>query len=119
MKQAEKVDLVKERYLPHCSFYHEHGMPEDMEKLVMSVGYQRGSITEHECFSCGKKEVYYYLPQMSESEKKRYTELVLETLDDDAKEMIPDWRIQDDLFVLYICDNCKTWFIDERWSDGH
>ena len=42
--------LVKERYLPHCSFYHEHGMPEDMEKLVMSVGYQRGSITEHQCF---------------------------------------------------------------------
>lgn len=116
MKQAEKVDLVKEKYLPHCSFYHEHGMPEDMEKLVMSVGYQRGSITEHECFSCGKKEVYYYLPQMSEGEKTLYADLIQKVL---SEEETPRWRIEEDLYILYLCHECGTWFVDERWSDGH
>ena len=120
MKQAEKVDLTKEKYLLHCSyFFHHGGMSEPMKRLTISAEYQHGGITEHECFSCGKKEVYYYLPQMSKSEKTLYADLVQGALSEEEKEYAPCWRVEEDLYVLYLCHKCKMWFVDERWSDGH
>jgi histidinol phosphatase-like PHP family hydrolase len=112
-----KLKLKPEKYLTHCSFYHEHGMPEDMKKLVMSAEYQRGGITEHECFSCETK-VHYYLPELTKEERRLYADLVWETFEE-GKEVSPKWRIEEDLYVMYLCHSCGTWFIDERWSDIH
>jgi hypothetical protein len=36
-----------------------------------------------------------------------------------SEEETPRWRIEEDLYILYLCHECGTWFVDERWSDGH
>ena len=113
------MKLKLEKYLSSCSFYDHHGgMPEEMKKLVANVTHTHGGATKTDCFECGA-EVHYHLPRMNPEEKKQYVEMVLQTLDDEAKKMIPEWRIEEDLYVMYLCHSCGTWFIDEKWSDIH
>lgn len=114
------MKLKLEKYLSSCSFYDHHGgMPEGMKRLIMSAEHQYGGTTETECFGCSLKEVRYYLPELTQEEKKRYVKLVWETLSDEEKEFSPEWRIEEDLYVMYLCHSCGTWFIDEKWSDIH